>query len=87
MFDLRYGSDRAGLETGNVAVILDMLQSIHAYALDDVVMDEFATTIAKAIAQLRQLQQIAYETMLEIEAELSQGPSPCHLKLVSDVSS
>jgi len=85
VFDLSHVSDAAGLDTGNVVVIFGMLQSIHAAVLGDVVMGEFAETIALAMAQLRELQQIACETMFEIEAERAAAASNRRLRLVPDL--
>ena len=58
-----------GLDTGNVTVMLGMLECIHDEVDDDEVMVDFAATIQTAIGQLRTLQSLAYETMIEIESE------------------
>ncbi len=58
-----------GLDTGNVSVMLGMLECIQDELEDDEVMVAFAATIQTAIGQLRTLQQLAYETMIEIESE------------------
>ncbi len=70
----------AGLERANVSTILGLLQGIHQQVSNDDIMEGVAASIDNAIGQLRELQQLAYETMLEIEAERAAGlyhrPSP-----------
>ena len=72
---MRFGSDgRAyGLIMMGMPVMLGMLESIRNEVDDDVVMAEFANTVDRAILQLRDLQRLAYEMMLEIEAERATG--------------
>lgn len=60
-------------DAGSVMVILGKLQSIHNEVCDDDVMEDFAATVSRAIQQLRDLQRLAYETMIEIETERSNG--------------
>ncbi len=50
-------------------MILGMLQGIHDEVNDDEIMVEVAATVEFAITQLRHLQQLAYDTMIEIDAE------------------
>ncbi len=59
----------AGLQRANVSTILGMLNGIHQQVCSDDIMEGVASSIESAIDQLRELQQIAYETMMEIEAE------------------
>ena len=73
MIDLGFTKEDAGLDSGNVTVMLGMLESIHDEAVDDIVMSQFAGTIGRAILQLRELQRLAYETMIEVEAERASG--------------
>ena len=73
MIDAGGTKERAGLDTGNVTVMLGMLESIHVEVSEDVVMAEFARTVGLAILQLRELQLLAYQTMIEIEAERATG--------------
>ena len=73
MINVSRAAEGAGLDTGNVTVMLGMLESIFEEASDDVVMADFAHTVALAIVQLRNLQQLAYQTMIEIEAEQATG--------------
>ena len=82
MFERDFIGGAAGFDTGTVAVMLGMLQSIHTEADGDVVMGEFAGTIAHAMTQLRELQQIAYQTMIEIEAERARSRPSGRLRLV-----
>jgi len=81
MLDPDFSNGAAGLDTGNVCAMLAMLECIHSEASDDVVMAEFAGTVGCAIVQLRELQHLAYETMLEIEAERASGSKGRHLRL------
>lgn len=69
MSDLALSTAGVGLDIGNVSVILGMLECIHNEVSEDVIMAEFATIIQHGIGHLRDLQQLAYETMLEVEAE------------------
>ena len=59
----------ASLERGNVSTILGMLQSINEQISGDVILGGVSVTIDRAMHQLRELQQLAYETMMEVEAE------------------
>ena len=72
-----------GLDTGNVSVMLGMLECMHDEVDDDEVMVDFAATLLTAIGQLRGLRQLAYETMLEIESERAMAcarHAPTHKK-------
>ena len=69
MNDVAHCKTAIGLDTGNVSVMLGMLECIHDETDDDEVMIDFAATIKTAIGQLRDLRQLAYETMIEIESE------------------
>ena len=73
MIDVCGTNGNGGLDAGNVMVILGMLHSIHDEVSEDVVMEDFAGTVLLAIGQLRDLQRLAYETMIEIEAERATG--------------
>lgn len=64
------------LERGNVSTILGVLQGIHEQFSRDEIMEGVTETIGDAIRQLRQLQQLAYDTMMEIEAE--RAADLCH---------
>ena len=55
----------------NVSMILGMLQGIHDEVADDEVMADVAATVGCAITQLRNLQRLAYQTMIEVESERS----------------
>ena len=80
MIDLSTRNESTDVNAGNVTVMLGMLESIHEEAGDDPVMAEFAGTVGLAIQQLRDLQQLAYETMIEIEAERATGRGQPRLK-------
>ena len=82
MIDLDFVKEGAGFNTGNVIVMLGMLESIHDEASDDEVLAQFADTVASAIGQLRDLQQLAYQTMIEIEADRATGRSTGRLRLL-----
>jgi GAF domain-containing protein len=64
---IRHGAAR--LQRGSVSAILGLLQGVHDQVSEDEIMDEVAATVGQAIRQMRDLQQLAYETMLEIETE------------------
>ncbi len=57
------------LQRGNVSAIIGMLSGIRELIADDEIMEDIAETIEKAIRQLNLRRQLAYETMLEIDAE------------------
>lgn len=59
----------ASLQRGNVSRILGVLLEIHDHVCSDDIMDGVASALQDAIGQLRDLQRLAYETMMEIEAE------------------
>lgn len=61
------------LERGNVSTILGVLHGIHEQVSRDEIMEGVTETIGDAIRQLRELQQLAYDTMMEIEAERAAG--------------
>jgi predicted site-specific integrase-resolvase len=82
VIDLGFATGAAGLDASNVVVMLGMLESIHDEVDGDDVMTDFASTIHSAISQLRGLQQLAYQTMIEIEAERALGRKPRRLTLV-----
>ena len=75
MFDREENPRGFGHETGTFAAMLRSLGAIHAEVKNDVLMGEFAATVATAIAQLCELRRLAYLVMIEIEAEvaLAQG--------------
>ena len=73
MIDLGFAKEDAGLDTGNVTVMLAMLKCIHDEVYADEVMAEFASTVGLAIGQLNDLQRLAYEAMIEVEAERATG--------------
>jgi hypothetical protein len=58
-----------GFERGNVSAILGVLNGIHELIAADIIMEDVAQTLGCAIQQLTTLQQLAYDTMLEAEAE------------------
>jgi len=82
MIDMGKTKRNGGSDAGSVTVMLGMLQSIWDEASDDEVMDEFADTIVLAIGQLRDLQRLAYETMIEAEAERALGRGT-HVRLTA----
>jgi hypothetical protein len=86
VIELSFVKEAAGLDAGNVLVMLGMLHSIHDEVEDDVVMADFAVTIALAITQLRKLQQLAYEAMIEIESERTTGRG-ARLRLIAKTPS
>ena len=87
MSDPGFMPGAAGLDASNVVVMLGMLESIHGEVDGDDVMTDFASTIHSAIGQLRGLQQLAYQTMIEVEAERALGRKPRRLTLVRGPSS
>lgn len=68
-----------GFDASNVAVMLGMLECIHEKTTDDEVMADVANTVGRAIRQLRELQRLAYLTMIEIEAERATGRASLRL--------
>lgn len=87
MIDPSFAPGAAGPDASNVVVVLGMLERIHHAASGDEVMTDFARTIRRAITQLRGLQQLAYQTMIEIEAERAPGHPLRKLTLVRAPSS
>ena len=79
MYHKDHGQVGASSDPASVTVMLGMLESILTEASDDDIMSEFSETVGFAIEQLRGLQLIAYETMIEIETERALGRPPLRI--------